>query len=149
MKALIRFSSQLLPMANPKPNPPWSRYRHGCDPPNSRIGCECLPPFSTPHQLFVEPYSAIFSIPRFLLTELRLFKNFILDGLDICKPPTTAIWRSRKTSVSATHLGPPRHRTCAGGVGFEWADGIDRTRGKWEVTKTDAATQSTTKRRDL
>lgn len=34
MKSLIRFSSHLLPMANPKLNPPWSRYRHGCDPPH-------------------------------------------------------------------------------------------------------------------
>jgi hypothetical protein len=44
---------------------PWNRYRHGCDPPNSWIISECFPPLSTPHQLFVEPYSAIYSIPQF------------------------------------------------------------------------------------
>ena len=33
MKSLIRFTSHLLPTENPKFIAPWSRYRHGCDPP--------------------------------------------------------------------------------------------------------------------
>jgi hypothetical protein len=65
MKSLIRFSSHFPQMQNPDLSTPWSRYRHGCDPPNSWVSSECLPSLSTPHQLFVEPYSAIYSIPQF------------------------------------------------------------------------------------
>jgi hypothetical protein len=96
MKSLIRFSSHLLPMANPKLNPPWSRYRHGCDPPHSRIGCECLPPFSTPHQFFVGYHSLFITFLRLSLTELGLFKNFYPDWMDIRK-------LSKETNHDSSH----------------------------------------------
>ncbi|MCA9420877.1 MAG: hypothetical protein KC587_13640 [Nitrospira sp.] len=43
----------------------------------------------------------------------------------------------------------PRYRTRAGGVGSKEAEGIDRARAKWEVTKTEAVIQPTTNRRDV
>ena len=53
---------------------PWGRYRHGCDPPNSRISPECLTPHSRSHLFFIE--CPTHSIPRAFTDGMKIFQQF-------------------------------------------------------------------------
>ena len=86
MKSPYCVPSHFPPTGNPNLFTPWSRFRHGCDPPDSLVSSECLPPPSTPHQFFVEPHSTIYSIPQVFTEGIMTFQKFFPDELDIRKP---------------------------------------------------------------